>query len=395
MGFDKPDLGYVIHFGAPSSPIAYYQQVGRAGRGVDRAHVLLLPGSEDRAIWDYFASVGFPPENLVRTTLAQLDRSEPLSTPALEARVELSRSRLEAMLKVLDVDGAVHRVRGGWLATGQEWTYDAQRYAKVDAVRRAEQQAMVGYENTTGCRLRYLRDQLDDPDAADCGRCDNCSGVPITGTVADEAIEAATAQLSRPGVVVDPRKMWPTAMPALGVDLRGRIAASEIAEPGRVIARFTDLGYGQQIRSLFADSSADGPLPDNLEPAVVAVLKSWQWTERPALVIHIGSHRRPVLVADVAARIARLGRLTDLGSLPHLRASAPFRSNGAQRLHAVHGAYQLPDAAAAALSGEFAGAAVLLVDDYTDTGWTFAELARVLRRAGAGPVLPFALGQAA
>ncbi|HEY2723936.1 MAG TPA: DEAD/DEAH box helicase, partial [Pseudonocardiaceae bacterium] len=122
MGFDKPDLGFVLHLGAPASPIAYYQQVGRAGRGVRRAEVLLLPGSEDRDIWAYFASLAFPAEPVVRQILTVLDAEEgSLSTPALESRVELNRTRLEMVLKVLDVDGAVRRVRGGWVATGAPW----------------------------------------------------------------------------------------------------------------------------------------------------------------------------------------------------------------------------------------------------------------------------------
>jgi ATP-dependent DNA helicase RecQ len=149
MGFDKPDLGFVLHLGAPQSPIAYYQQIGRAGRGVDRAEVILLPGREDADIWAYFGSLAFPPERLVRATLAALaDAGRPLSTAALETRVDLSRNRLEMMLKVLDVDGAVRRVSGGWTATGQDWAYDAERYARVAAERAREQQAMLGYIGT-------------------------------------------------------------------------------------------------------------------------------------------------------------------------------------------------------------------------------------------------------
>ena len=177
MGFDKPDLGFIVHLGAPQSPVAYYQQIGRAGRAVTRADVILLPGAEDRDIWAYFASLAFPPERVVRATLATLASADaPQSVAALETRVDLTRSRLEMMLKVLDVDGAVRRVRGGWEATGRPFAYDAERYARVAAERAREQEAMLGYAATAGCRMEYLRRELDDPQAAPCGRCDNCTG---------------------------------------------------------------------------------------------------------------------------------------------------------------------------------------------------------------------------
>ena len=179
MGFDAT-LGFVVNLGAPSSPVAYYQQVGRAGRGLaadESATVVLLPAIEDRDIWAYFASVGFPREELVRQTLEVLQaEGRPLSTAALEAQVELNRTRLETMLKVLDVDGAVRRVRGGWESTGREWVYDAERYGRLREAREREQQAMVDYLTTDRCRMLFLREQLDDPDAEACGRCDNCGG---------------------------------------------------------------------------------------------------------------------------------------------------------------------------------------------------------------------------
>ncbi len=145
MGFDAT-LGFVVNLGAPASPVAYYQQVGRAGRGTDQASVVLLPAIEDRDIWHYFASLAFPREEQVRQTLAVLaDAGRPLSTANLETHVELSRTRLETMLKVLDVDGACRRVKGGWEATGEEWVYDAERYQRVAAAREREQQAMLDY----------------------------------------------------------------------------------------------------------------------------------------------------------------------------------------------------------------------------------------------------------
>lgn len=179
MGFDKPDLGFVIHFGAPASPIAYYQQVGRAGRSLSSAEAVLLPGREDLDTWSYFASMGFPSELMVRRLIDVLDLDQPQSLEGLQPIVGFDRYRLEMVLKVLDVDGAVKQVAGGWIATADSWHYDELRYRKLDEARRQEQQAMLAYQTTAGCRMAFLRSQLDDPEldeGASCGRCDNCLG---------------------------------------------------------------------------------------------------------------------------------------------------------------------------------------------------------------------------
>ena len=318
MGFDKPDLGFVVHLGAPPSPIAYYQQVGRAGRGVERAEVVLLPGGqEDEAIWRYFASLGFPSEEQVRQVLGVLS-DKPMSTAALEAHVDLRRTRLETMLKVLDVDGAVKRVQGGWTATGQPWTYDAERYARVSADRAAEQQAMRDYAATDGCRMLYLRRQLDDPEVTDetaqpCGRCDRCTGRELPTAVSDGALSAAQAALGRPGVEVEPRRMWPTG---LG-EVKGRIPADRQAETGRALGRLSDVGWGGRLRPLL--SGPDGPVPDEVVRGVVQVLSGWGWETRPTAVVAVPSTSRPQLVASLAARIAEVGRLPLLGTLEQVR----------------------------------------------------------------------------
>ncbi|RFU84444.1 RecQ family ATP-dependent DNA helicase [Streptomyces triticagri] len=405
MGFDKPDLGFVVHLGSPSSPIAYYQQVGRAGRGVEHADVLLLPGREDEAIWRYFASVAFPPEEQVRRTidvLAQSDR--PLSLPALEPLVELRRSRLETMLKVLDVDGVVKRVKGGWIATGQPWTYDADRYAWVARQREAEQQAMRDYATTGGCRMEFLRRQLDDEAAVPCGRCDNCKGARFTADVGSSALASARGELERAGVELEPRKMWPTGLAAVGVALKGRIPAGEQAGTGRALGRLSDIGWGNRLRPMLAPQTPDGPVPDDVARAVVEVLADWAkgsggWataepsTARPVGVVAMPSHARPQLVHSLASHIASVGRMPLLGSLAYapgaLEAPVP-RSNSAQRLRALDGALEVPDELAAALR-QAPGGPVLLVDDMSDTGWTLAVAARLLLRSGAEGVLPLVL----
>ncbi|WP_225754176.1 RecQ family ATP-dependent DNA helicase [Actinotalea sp. Marseille-Q4924] len=406
MGFDKPDLGFVVHLGAPASPITYYQQVGRAGRATERAEVVLLPGREDRAVWDWFAAMSFPAEDQVRATLAALEGAgRPLSTAALEPRVELRRSRLELLLKVLDVDGAVRRVPGGWTATGRPWTYDAERYARVQAAREAEERLMTEYVTAPGCRMAFLRSVLDDPelegwvragsapDTWRCGRCDRCAPDAPWAVPDDDAVRAARSALSVPGEELEPRRQWPTGMAALDVPLTGRIPADEQAGTGRVVGRLDALGWGNALREVLATSSdghaVDGPVPPALRAAVTAVLDAW--APRVDGVVVIASDSRPELVQHLASGTARHLGVPLVGALvPDQRVpSGRHDVNSAQRLAGV--ARRLtPDLGDAALAG-LPGRTVLLVDDRVGSGWTMTVGARLLRRLGAAQVLPFAL----
>lgn len=416
MGFDKPDLGFVVHLGAPSSPIAYYQQVGRAGRATDSADVLLLPGREDRAIWDYFATASMPTEDAADQVIAALsDADAPLSIPALETRVEVRRSQLELLLKVLAVEGAGENVRGGWAATGRPWTYDAARYATVAKARQSEQEAMLAYEHLAPgdpqqCRMLFLAHQLDDETAQPCGRCDVCQdpwypepGSPGSGST-DRVGAEVSALLGRVGVPVEPRKQWPQGLERLGIidedgaTPKGNIAAGERAEPGRVIARMSDLGWATQLRALLGTDEngirIDQELPAKIGNRAVEVLAAWGWEQRPGAVIAIPSTTRPRLVGSFAAGLARIGRLKDLGTLALAPGAAPLHDahNSAFRVKALWNRFVIPDDLAEQLAA-LNGAPILLVDDVIDTRWTMTIAARLLRRAGSGPVLPFALAQ--
>ena len=394
MGFDKPDLGFVVHLGAPQSPVAYYQQIGRAGRAVSRADVVLLPGREDRDIWAYFASLAFPPESQVRTTLETLSAApRPMSAAAIETHVDLSRARLETMLKVLDVDGAVTRTVGGWAATGRPWAYDRERYERVARERNREQQAMLTYQATDKCRMEFLRRELDDPEATACGRCDNCTGRPWAADVPEAGAQAARDRLARPGVPVEPRKMWPTGMKELGIDASGKIPANRAAEPGRALGRLTDVGWGVTLRTLLAESAKDEPVTAQLTDAVVKVLASWDWAQRPAAVVTMPSRTRPLLISSLGQRIAAIGRLTYLGALGYATPDGPGprRHNSAQRLASLWRALTVSDELRDALAAAAPGGPVLLVDDQIDSGWTMTLAAALLRDAGATAVLPLSL----
>ncbi len=389
MGFDKPDLGFVLHLGAPSSPVAYYQQVGRAGRATERADVLLLPGPEDRDIWRYFASASMPRQELADAVIAGLAASaKPLSTQALEALVDIRRTRLELLLKVLDVDGAVARVTGGWTATGASWTYDADRYARVTAAREREQQLMLDYERGAGCRMEFLQLALDDDTATPCGRCDRCAGAWFDTAVPDAAVNVARERLQHVGVEIEPRSQWPTGMARLGVPVSGRIPAESSMTAGRALARLTDLGWGQRVRELLR---ADAPASAQLLRACVDVLRDWGWAQRPVAVVAMPSRSHPQLVESVAGWIAQVGRLELLGSLSLVEGGPTGQpgGNSAFRLAGVWGRLGVDDALGARLR-ELDGP-VLLVDDLVDSRWTLTVAAQQLRAAGADEVLPFAL----
>ncbi|WP_091231143.1 RecQ family ATP-dependent DNA helicase [Microbacterium sp. 3J1] len=385
MGFDKPDLGFVLHLGAPSSPVAYYQQVGRAGRASESADVLLLPGVEDRDIWHYFATASMPDRERAERVIAALG-DQPISTPALEAMVDIRRTPLELLLKVLDVDGAVRRVQGGWVATGAPWTYDAERYERIAAERRAEQQHMLDYEQTDGCRMEFLQRSLDDDTAAPCGRCDNCAGVWFPKEIGESATTQAAASLDRVGVPIEPRRAWPTGADRLDIPVKGRIAAGEQAGEGRALARLTDLGWGGTLRELFAAGAPDAPASPQVLAACVRVLADWGWSDRPVAVVGMPSRSRPLLVDSLARGLAEIGRLPYLGALEPLN-GGPTGQPGGNSVFRLAGLWERFSAEGL----EVPEGPVLLVDDLADSRWTLTVAARTLRQAGATDVLPFVL----
>jgi len=424
MGFDKPDLAFVVHLGAPSSPVSYYQQVGRAGRGVERAEVVLLPGQEDRAIWEWFGSQGFPPEEQVRIVLDALEERRAagggaISTAVLETATSLRRSRLESMLKVLDVDGAVRRVRGGWESTGRPWSYDAQRYARVEAARRAEQEAMVAYERLgTGsgagrtamsCRMAFLRSELDDPLLEPgwcCGACDLCGGLDLPDAPDREQVGAARTARGRVGVELRARRQWPTGMDRLGLGrFKGRIGADRQAATGLAVGRLDGLGTSVALRELVS-SAADGEVPVVIRPQVLEavdrlaeIIRSEQDAagvsrpSRPPAVVVVDSRTRPGMVRQLGHAVAtRLGAQA-LGVVGLAGQDLPQHDVGsAFRLAQVARSLTLQEWPPQALE-ELRERIVVLVDDWSDSGWTLTLSAFLLREAGAAAGHPFVLAQ--
>ena len=307
MGYDKPDLGFVVHYQAPGSVISYYQQVGRAGRAIDHADVVLLRGREDRRIQDFFIEQAFPPQERVDRVLEALD-GDGATTNELMGAVNLGKGRIEAMLKVLDVEGAVTREGTKWLRVpGSDWRYDGERYAHVTALRRHEQAAMAAFGSDGRCLMRALREELDDPDPQDCGVCAVCTAPRFAGPLPPALVREAALHLRSRPLVLDVKKMAPDAegkMRKLADDVR--------AEEGRALARLGDGGWDPLIQ----DGRKNGRFDDELVAAAAEAVRSWrapvalgrgravqaQRRARAGLRAAPGEHARPAVPSRARAR---------------------------------------------------------------------------------------------
>jgi ATP-dependent DNA helicase RecQ len=378
MGYDKADLTFVLHYQAPGSVVSYYQQVGRAGRGVDHADIVLLRGGEDRRIQDFFIEQAFPERERVSAVLAELEAAgeEGRTTRELMAVVNLGMGRIEAMLKILDVEGAVRRAGSRWQSVpGADWTYDAERYAQITAMRRSEQDAMAAFGADGRCLMRVLQEELDDPDARDCGRCSVCTA-PRFAVPPDRAlVELAGRHLRSRPVELEVKKMAPDATGTMR-----KIPEEVRTEPGWSLARFGDGGWWPAVeRGLRGGSFEDG--------VVVGLADVMRGAGTPvAWVTSVPSARLGKVTAILAQRVAgELGvPYVELVTRKEDRPPQREMANAVQQAANVRGAF-------AVMAKPPPGTGVLL-DDRRSSGWTLAMVGGQLRRAGAQRVVPLALG---
>jgi len=379
MGYDKPDLGFVVHYQAPSSAIAYYQQVGRAGRGVDEAHVVLLRGAEDRAIQDFFIETAFPSRELVDRVLGLLSPDDPMTLPMLQADVNLGRGRLEAMLKVLDVEGAVRRNGSGWVAVPESsWEYDGKRYEAVTELRRREQDAMFALGRDGRCLMQALQDELDDPTTAPCGRCSVCTSPRFDDPVDESLSRAAMDVLRSKPLTLSVRRQTPRTADAPGK----KLGAELLVEEGRALARSGDGGWDPLIRG----GRMSGHFDDELVEACAKLVRDWGVD--PRWVTGVPSRRSGPLVPDFAERLAGALGLPYVAALERTGDGPPQREmlNSPQQVANVRGQFTVV--------GPPPSSPGLLVDDVRYSGWTLTMVGAQLRQKGAGPVHPLVLSLA-
>ncbi|HEV7865095.1 MAG TPA: recombinase RecQ, partial [Acidimicrobiia bacterium] len=286
--------------------------------------------------------------------------------------------------KILDVDGVVERVPGGVIRTGAPWCYDRERAARIQAARDAEAESMLAYQTTGRCLMEFLRAALDDPDAAPCGRCANCTGGPDPVDLDPDTVAAAVGHLRAVNVVLDPRRAWPRGLAAP----KGNIRPATRAEAGRALCRVGDSGWWPAVEAVLAGHD----LSDEALGGVATVLRRWGWERRPTWVTWVPS-TSSTLPEQLARRIGELGRLPVHAALVRVRPGRPQGelANSTHRCSNVWPAFVVE---LGGLPGEaIPPGPVLLVDDTYDSGWTLTVTAHRLREAGAEAVLPFVLAR--
>ena len=377
MGFDKPDLRFVFHYQTPQSVVHYYQQVGRAGRAVEAAYGVLLGGSEDLSIQDYFIQSAFPTREEASQALRALeDARDGLSLGGLEAVVNATRRRIELTLKLLALESPAPVVKDGNVWRRTVAPLEASFWARVErvtALRQVEQFQMQAYLRLERDHMAFLIDALD----GDAPTSSEAVLPPLSDEVDPGLLQQAVDFLSRLRLDIEPRKRWPAGQGAIGADRQ--------ASPGRALTQWGDEGLAQRVRR---GKYEVGEFSDQLVDAAARAIREWDPQPRPQWVTCIPSHRRPELVPGFARRLAaRLG----IPFAPILRRTQP----AAEQKTMANSAHQARNARES-LGVDAAGvrsAPVLLVDDLVDSRWTMTVAADLLRAAGSGEVFPFALAK--
>jgi ATP-dependent DNA helicase RecQ len=384
MGYDKPDLGFVVHYQAPGSMITYYQQVGRAGRAIDRAFGVLLSGREDEEIHEFFRRSAFPDEGHVSAILELLAASDGLTERQIEKSANLRTSQIEQVLKFLSVESPspVIRDAGSWKRTPVDYRMDSEHIQRLTRQRVTEWQEVQDYIDSRECLMVFLSRVLDYENPRPCGKCAKCLGHHVVAETCSRAraVEAARFLKQSELPLECKRQVAKDAFQRYGFS--GNLPKNLRAETGRVLSRWGDAGWGQ----LVAEDKHAGCFRDELARALAQMIRGrWKPDPIPTWVTCVPSLSRPHLVPDLARNVAALLGLPFVPAVTKVQANEPqkLQQNRYRQCANLDGVFEV--------TNDVRPGPVLLVDDMVDSTWTMTVVAALLRQAGAGPVLPVAL----
>jgi ATP-dependent DNA helicase RecQ len=382
MGFDKPDLAFVVHYQAPGSVVAYYQQVGRAGRAIPAAYGILLSGDEEAEINEYFIESAFPARNEVGEVIKALDDAPTgLSAQELKRRVNLSKGRIEKTIQLLSLESPAPIVKEGakWVLTTADLSESFwERAERLTQLRRHEQSQMQEYAAKREGLMQFLIQALD----GETANVYTAPLAPLPEFAAPDLVQAANAFLRRCHLPIEPRSMWPPGgLPRMNV--MGKIPEAFRAREGRVLCLWAYAGWGDLVRD---GKQVYGSFSDQLVEATAKMIREWNPQPAPTWLTFIPSHEHPGLVPDFARRVSKSLGLSFVETLCKVQKNQEQKrmKNSTQQTRNVDGVFEV-------IAGNVRCEPLFLLDDMVDSRWTMTVAAYQLRNAGSGFIYPVTL----
>lgn len=379
MGYDKPDIGFVIHFQRPANIVSYYQQIGRAGRGIELAYAVLLCGEEDEHINQYFINSAFPTEKDMNIVVDFITDNPGKSISEIKGALNIRANRVEKTLKYLTVGDDIYTEdvnrKKCYYKSAKKWKPDLERSEGITAIRYKEMQDMDEFTKQKGCYMKYIAEKLDDVNAKVCGKCSNCRGLLF-----DEGVDAETVQMAQQFIkskfgVIEPRKQFPD---------KTKIESEFQFKSGIVLSNYADAGYGMAVQK---GKYLDGYFSDELVDASAKILSEFIKNNNIEWITPVTSKRHPQLVPDFAKRLAdRLG-------IGYFEGIKKFNAEEQKKFENSDGQYKNANDSFEII--QIKKENILLVDDMVDSRWTFTVCAMKMREKGSGDIYPFALANTA
>lgn len=387
MGYDKADIGFVIHYQRPGNVVSYYQQIGRAGRKLDNAYAILLNGIEDDDIQEYFINTAFPTQVEMRDVVNVLEHStNGLKQNQILRIVNMRAKRLEKCIKYLEVENVISKGKDeSYFRTVNEWSPDISKSEMVTMCRYEELQEMKQFVDLDKCYMQFIAQKLDDPYAKECGKCAVCMGRELFPICVDhENVLEAIKFLKGEFIVIEKRKQWPAGIMA---ETQKKISNEYQVEDGRALCAFGDAGWGKFIHD---DKYVNNYFRDELVNASVELISEWLHGKLENMyVAYIPSLSKPELVKSFAHRVAKKLNIPCLDIIEKTKTTRPQKE-------LENSAYQCKNAFDGfSVKEECNNRDILLIDDMVDSKWTLTVCGYMLREKGAGLVYPFAIASTA
>jgi len=379
MGYDKPDIGFVIHFQRPANIVSYYQQIGRAGRGIELAYAVLLCGEEDEHINQYFINSAFPTEKDMNIVVDFITDNPGKSISEIKGALNIRANRVEKTLKYLTISDDIYTEdvnrKKCYYKSAKKWKPDLERSEGITAIRYKEMQDMDEFTKQKGCYMKYIAEKLDDVNAKVCGKCSNCGGLLFDERVGAETVQRAQQFIKSKFGVIEPRKQFPD---------KTKIESEFQFKGGIVLSNYADAGYGMAVQK---GKYLDGYFADELVDASVKILSEFIKNNNIEWITPVTSKRHPKLVPDFAKRLAdRLG-------IGYFEGIKKLDAEEQKKFENSDGQYKNANNSFEIIQVKKEN--ILLVDDMVDSRWTFTVCTIKMREMGSGDIYPFALANTA